>query len=464
MGRKPKNSPDELDQLLLNAQRTRADKDKPGASFPTVPISKRVMELAQFFGAIKYRDMRKMLSILAKCKKLEEKFFQIAEAKLPFKPDNWSFFFLKGHSGINPPGFIPEVFEKGRGLVARMDEIKHLLENDAESRHAYDDFEACWWGMDSLNYKLSEWIHEQFRNGSLEKKIESFKNEKAKKTMLSKGFASNLMVPGKAEVVRKTGELPDLSIGERQALQFLLGKLQNMTDREKYLKKRLLEDEEEEPKKHGFFVVFEQTEALRQNYGNIRFDGYHYQNLEKSLGDLLEKKRKLLIETERDTLELSLTLIQKLEMRHKFHEDPEFRSYVAVRIPYDVAKLHDKKYTSYPDDHFALLRNTPPKTVLDKTEIRFFDFLRSEAPHKPGDRTTVRRKRDPFLEMIGGKESVANNNQGRLAERIENAYLIKAINMNLLKGWHTETNSDGEEVYVFEYPQKQKGSKIVKVS
>ena len=456
MGRKPKNSPDDLDILLLDAQRISADKGKPGASLPSVPISKRVMEFAQFFGAIKYRDMREMLSILAKCKKLEEKFFQIAEDKLPFKPDNWAFFFLKGHSGIDPPGFIPEVLEKGRGLVARVDEMKHLLETDENVRRTYDDFEACWWSMDSLNYRLSEWIREQFHNGSLEGKILGFKNEKTKKTMLSKGFASNLMIPGKAEVVKKTGELPDLSIGERQALQFLLGKLQNMTDREKYLKKRLLEDEDEDPKKHGFFVVFEQTEALRQSYGNIRFDGYHYQNLEKSLGDLLEKKRKLLIETAKDTLELSLTLIQKLEMRHKFHEDPEFRSYVAVRIPYDVAKLHDKKYTSYPDDHFALLRNTPPKTVLGPTEIRLFDFLQSEAPHKPGDRTTVRRIKGPFLAMIGGNESIENNHQSRLAERIEQTYLVKAINMNLLKGWHIEANSDREEVYVFEYPPKQK--------
>jgi len=42
-----------------------------------------------------------------------------------------------------------------------------------------------------------------------------------------------------------------------------------MTDREKYLKNRLLDGEEEYPKKHGYFVVFEMTEALRKSYGNI---------------------------------------------------------------------------------------------------------------------------------------------------------------------------------------------------
>ena len=68
MGRKPKNMPDELDSFLLDVMKIRADKDNPGASLPTVPISKRVMEFAKFFGAITYREMRQMRSKVARCK------------------------------------------------------------------------------------------------------------------------------------------------------------------------------------------------------------------------------------------------------------------------------------------------------------------------------------------------------------------------------------------------------------
>ena len=454
MSRKPKNAPDELDQLLIDAQRIRSDKDRQGTSLPAVSISKPIMEFAQSFKAIKYREMREMLSVSTKCRKLESQFFKIAAQRLPFKPDNWLFFLIKGQAGISPPGLIPQTFEDGRGLVARVEEIKALLESDPEVRSAYDAFEICWIRVDHLSYELSNWIHNQFKNGTLEKKIATFRNEREtkRKTTLSKAFVSNLIDPNKADIVKKTGELPDLSVGERQALQFLLGKINNMSDREQYLKEKLLDGDEEDPKKHGYFVVFEQTEALRQSYGNVRFDGYHYDNLEQSLFALLEKKRKLLIETKKDTLELSLSLLQKLEMRHKFHEEPEFRSYIAVRIPYEVVQLHDKRYTSYPEDHFALIRNTPPKTLLDKTEIRFFDFLRDEAPYK-GKPKTLRKLKEPFLDLIGGSETTENRNKSRLAERID-TYILKAVNMGLLKSGKTETNAKDEEVYVLEYAGK----------
>jgi hypothetical protein len=459
MGRPPKNTPDDLDKLLLDAQHIQIDKDTPAASLPNIPISKRIMEFAQFFGALKYRDMRKMLSILTKCRKLESDFFKIATPKLPFEPVNWTFSFINGHRGIDPPRFVPETFEREKGLIPRIDEMRHLLAIDQEVRQAYDAFEKCWYNIETLNYSLSNWIHEQFRNGTIEKKIKSFKDkiENKKKIKMSKGLVSNLIEPSKTEVIRKTGEPPDLSVGERQALQFLLGKIDSMTEREKYLKTRLLDGEEECPKTHGYFVVFEMTEVLRKSYGDIEFSGYHYGNLEKSLLDLLEKKRHLLIETEKDRIEFSAPLLQKLEFKHQYHHEKEWKNYVAVRIPFDVAKLHDKKYTYFPDNHFALLRNTPPKTLLDKTELRFFDFLRNEAPHKPGETKIVRRKKDAFLDLIGGPEHEDNRNKVRLAHRIEQSYLPKAEhpNMKLLRSWTLEINADGEEVYVFEFEDKQ---------
>jgi hypothetical protein len=221
MGRPPKNTPDDLDKLLLDAQHIQRD------ILPNIPISKRIMEFAQFFGALKYRDMRKMLSILTKSRKLEEEFFKITTPKLSFEPVNWAFLFTHGHRGIDPPGFVPETFEREKGLVARRDEMLQLLTTDPEVRQAYDAFEECWSSMEHFTYSLSNWIREQFINGTIEKKIKSFKDkvECKKKIKISKGLVSNLIEPSKTEVIRNTAEPPDLSVGERQALQFLLGNI-----------------------------------------------------------------------------------------------------------------------------------------------------------------------------------------------------------------------------------------------
>lgn len=99
-----------------------------------------------------------------------------------------------------------------------------------------------------------------------------------------------------------------------------------------------------------------------------------------------------------------------------------------------------------------MIRSTPPKTRLAKAEVRFFDFLRDEAPYRRSQKRNVRRKKESFLELIGGLEIVDNRHKARLATKIEKIYIPKAINMNTLINGKIEINSGGEEVYVFEYP------------
>ena len=459
MGRKSKNAIDELDQLLLESQKIRAEKDRPIVSLPSVPISKRVMEFAQTHGSIKYREMRELLSAMTKCRKLESEFCQIATPKLSFKPDNWSLFFMRGQSETNTVGLIPETIEAGQGLVPRVAEIQLLYRQDAEVRRSYDEFEVCWRTMDRLSYPMSEWIREQFKNGSLEAKITAFKNKTvAKKTRISKALISNFVDPSQAEVVKGDGELPALSVGEREAMQFLLWKIENMTETELHIRDTwILDGKEERPKENGYAVVFERTEALKKNYGdNIEFSGWQFKSLEDSLTSLLKKERKLVLVKGNERAKITGTLIRNFQLEIDSIDNPGLsKHYAYVQIPYDVAHLHDKLYTSFPSNHIALIRNTPPGTRITDSEICFFDILWQEAPHDRSKTKTVRRKKDSIVVHVGGKESREAWHQGRIAGRIEALFAPKAINMGILKRFEMCTNADGEEIYEWEYSNEE---------
>ena len=167
---------------------------------------------------------------------------------------------------------------------------------------------------------------------------------------------------------------------------------------------------------------------------------------------LLEKKRKLLIIKKKGNLELSISLIDKLEMTFTPAGKAVGKKYIMARIPYDVINYHGK-YTSFPENHFALLRKTPPKTIPDKTETRFFDILYNEKPYKKNQDRIVRRLKNNFLLTIGGKGLIEQRNKERLADRIENFYAPKAINLGLIKSFKEDTNREGEIVYVIEYEE-----------
>ena len=167
--------------------------------------------------------------------------------------------------------------------IAKVEEIRSLLEADNEVRRSYDDFEESWWEMDHLLNKMSEWVHEQFRNGSLEKKLESFKSKDSErnKARISKALIANFVDPSTAGIVRESGELPSLSVGEREAMQFLLWKIDNMTEVEMHIKTEfILDGVKERPKESGYVVVFERTQALKKSYGeDICFSGKHFNTL-----------------------------------------------------------------------------------------------------------------------------------------------------------------------------------------
>ncbi|MCE5318871.1 MAG: hypothetical protein LLG04_16105, partial [Parachlamydia sp.] len=191
------------------------------------------------------------------------------------------------------------------------------------------------------------------------------------------------------------------------------------------------------------------------NYGdNIDLAGWHFKSLEESLTSLLEKKRKLVLIKCGERMEISKTLVNHLEMRHEFTNEPGFKDYIAVWIPYDVAHL-DKLYTSYPSNHIALIRNTPPETRITDSEICFFDILWQEAPHDRSKRKTVGRKKRSIVDCVGGSETKDHYHQGRIARRIEALFAPKAINMGILKRFDIYTNADGEEVYEWEYSDEE---------
>ncbi|MCE5316547.1 MAG: hypothetical protein LLG04_04190, partial [Parachlamydia sp.] len=232
MGRRKQNAPDDLDELLIAAQRARSNTDKAIANLPSVPRSKRVMEFAQFHGAIKYRELRELITAMTKSRKLEADFCRIATEKLPFKPDNWTLFAIDPPADKIFPWLIPETLEPGRGLVTRPEELQTLLTQDEESQQLYEAFKASFKYESRLADKPSNWIREQFKNGSLEAKIISFKNKFSKKTRISKALISNFVNPAQAQIVKEEGGLPALSVGEREAMQFLLWKIDSMSKTE----------------------------------------------------------------------------------------------------------------------------------------------------------------------------------------------------------------------------------------
>lgn len=455
MARK-RNSLDDLDGLLIAAQRARKD---PTTSLSAgIAISRKILEFVQNYKVLKYREMRALTTAHKNLKELQYEIMTKSEQHLAFKPDNWALFSTYGDYDNDEPKIIPETYNAELGLVSHKQDMKQILIENEEIRRLHGTFEKA---LEDITKKFriaTEWIHEQFINGTLESKIISFKDNKNKKrTKISKSIISNLINPQATEIVREEGEIPLLGVGEREALQYLFCKLENMNERELHIKNNwILSGRKEDTVKDGYLVVFDKNEALRRTYGeNIVFSGKHYNNLKSNLEKLWETKRKLLLKRNGEQLELSLTLIKRVEMRHKVDEHSEYRNYIAVWIPHDVVYLHDDLYTSFPHDHFPKLRHTPPKTTISESEIRFFDFLYQEMPHDKDKGKDVRRKKAEFIELIGGQEVKENRHLVRIIERIEKLYAPKAINMGLLRGFTTEINKKGEEVYVFKYADKK---------
>lgn len=444
-----------LEEILESARLAKTEKV---AGFGgSLHLNKTVLKFAQQHKVIKYREMRELLKLITSLKEKEKTFIETSEKNLGFSPENWVFFSLWGERGWNPPKLIPEIFDSIEGLKPKKQEITDLIEKNEEVKKAYIDFDSTLAKSEQKSAVIYRWIHEQFRNNTIESKIESFLDKEKSKTRMSKALISSLMSPSNSQIIKTEGELPDLSVGEREAFQFLAWKLYNMSEKELHIRDNwILDGKKEDSKKTGYLVVFEQTEALEKNFGkNIEFSGPHYRKLREDLKSLLEKKRRILLHKQGETLELSLNFLQKLEMRHKYADDLEYRNYIAVWLPYELVRLHDKLYTAYPNDHFAQLRHTPPKSQLDKPEVRFFDFIYNEAPHKKNDYKIVRRNKKQFIEFIGGESVIKNRNGPRVGEKIEKIYSQKAKNLNVLKDFSVETNREGEEIYVFEYHEKR---------
>ena len=147
-------------------------------------------------------------------------------------------------------------------------------------------------------------------------------------------------------------------------------------------------------------------------------------------------------------IELS-QLIKKLDVEHKYSTDPEFKKYIVVYIDYNVIELHEK-YTSYPHNHFALLRNTPPKTNLTELEIAFFDILYSEISYNSEKSKILKRNKEDFLNLLDRKGLMGKNrNLHRLAEKIEGSLKDKAINLGILEKFEIHKNKKRESIYHF---------------
>ena len=443
---------DSLDSLALLAQNCR----ECGAPLErTYAIDSKILAFAQKTKTIKYRQMRAILKKVTQYDKIEKDFIDELTKHLEIEKDHaWSR--LNPLTKTDDPIIFP-FSHSSKKKINYKQIINNLLRKNKPLKEKYTFLSKISTEKFNAIEPVYILIEELYAQGLLESSIVNFKKIIInKKTKISKSFMSSLMHPQKAEIIKQEGELPNLTLGERQALQFLMWKIENMNEREKHLKYNwILEGQKEDHKKNGVLVVFELSEALEKTYGeDLRFCGRDYQNLQSSLFSLLEKQRKLLIEKKNETLELSISFLQKIEMQHKFRKDPEFKKYIAAWIPWDIVKIHDKLYTTYPSHHFAMLRKTPPETRLNEMEVLFFDFLYSESPHKKNEEKIVRRRKNSFLIFIGGEEIAKHRLFSRLAQRIESKYVKKAINLGLLKDFKIETNKDNEQIYVFVFQEK----------
>jgi hypothetical protein len=437
-----------LDLLLSLARQTRENKANWNGGFS---IDKSILEFAQNKTIITYRQTRNLIKLKYGIKKLKKDFiFAIEKVYKPENPYVWTLFLIQGDPDTEPAFFPRSVGDDA--LISHKEEIrllleKHplLLEKNRALKKVFDDYS-------NLTNPIHKWIQKLFIGGSLEREIEGYQKQKGKKknkTLMSRSLVTNFMIPAMASNVEKEGELPALSTSERQTLQFLFSKLENMTERERHLKNLLLEGKEEKTTKNGLLIVFEAQEAIKNSYGQISVDGYHYRELKDALKELCEKQRKLILKNDKDELKISIPLIKKVEIEHKYSFDPEFKKYTVVYIDEQVINLQ-QQYTSFPSNHFAIIREAPPKTRLTSSETAFFDFLYTEVSFDIKKTNIVKRKKSSFLAMLDVNGSVGDSKHiSRLASRVEEIYVSKAKKLGLLEEFKIDTNKDGEQVYCF---------------
>ena len=445
-----KTTLDSLDFLLNLAEHTR----EAGVSWSGgYSLDRKVLEFAQIHKIVTYREAREIIRKRTLARK-EGNILTNETKKFLELP----LFHTWITSRLHDPIVFPAEYQKGKEIYF-LEEMKELLQNNNDIKEKYETFNIALNDAEQATAKVNEWIGSLYHEGKLENWIIAHKNalkHKQKITCIGKELLGNLIVPEKTEVILEKGETPALTVGEREAFQFLLWKAHNLNEEELVIKNEfILEGKGEDYKKNGLIVIFEQQEALKKGYGeNISFAGFHYAKLEESMKSLLEKKRKLLISKKKGNLELTISLIDKLEMTFTPAGKTEGKKYIMARIPYDIINHHGK-YTAFPANHFAILRITPPKSKVDKTETCFFDILCNEKPYQKDQNRNVRRLKDSFLLMIGGKEMIENRNQERLANKIKNIYAPKAINLGLLKSFKEDVNRESKIVYNIEYERHE---------
>ena len=446
MSKNKKINIDSVDFLLKLAQHTR----EVGVSWSGgYPLDRKVLEFAQRYKVVTFREIRGIIKHQTLARKSGEELTSEVEKLLNINSNcNWI------TSTLSEPEFYPTVYRNNKE-VSFKHEMKELINNNKRIKEKYDIYSSSHHIIMIKSKNVIEWIKSLYHEGKLEKHILTHKtllSQKSKRTYIGKALLGNLIEPEKTETILEKGETPSLTVREREAFQFLLWKAENLNEEERIIKNDfILEGKEEDVKKNGLIVIFEGQEALRKGYGeDMSLSGFHYEKLGESMQSLLEKKRKLLISKKKGNLELSISLIDKLEMTFTAAGKAAGKKYIMARIPYDVFNHHGR-YTAFPENHFALLRKTPPKTTPDKTETRFFDILYNEKPYKKNQDRIVRRLKNNFLLTIGGKGLIEQRNKERLADRIENLYVPKAVNLGLIKSFKEDTNREDEIVYVIEY-------------
>jgi hypothetical protein len=424
-------------------------------------IDKSIFEFCQSMGSITYREMRNVASTLAKIKKTQKDLIESLKEKFNHKGYlNWVLcHFDDDFNQGDDPEFYPQSIGEDGAVVSHREEIREIIKQDDSLFKKNKEFRLSLSEFSKNSESIYAWIHQLFVGGTLEADIERFlKQKENKKTQarMSKMLVGNLIKPEISNAVEEVGEPPTLSTSERQTLHFLLWKYENMNDTEKRLKDLLLDGKNENPKRNGICVCFEESEAILNAYGETSPAGFHYNEMKASLKSLSEKNRKLVLRNEKEELKISVPLIKKADLEHRFKHEPEFKKYVAVYLDAQILDLGEK-YTAFPSNHFALLRHTPPKTRLTEQEVKFFDILYDEVSYISGKKNIVRRKKGDFLKQLDIDGSFHGNRLlSRLANTVEKKYVEKGLNLGLLEKFTIEVNRYGEEIYVFTINAKEK--------
>jgi len=342
-------------------------------------IDKSIIEFCQSKGEITYKEMRSIASTQTKIKKTQADLIKSLEAKLKYKGFlNWVLSHWENKEDQRgDPEFFPQSLGENGAIISHKEEVIEILNQDEELFKKNESFRVALSEFTQRTCFIYDWINQLFIRGTLEDEIVNYlKKKETKKTQarLSKVLVGNFLEPEITNAVEEIGEPPTLSTSERQTVQFLLWKADNMNETEKRLKDRLL-DGKGDTKRNGVCVCFEEKEAILNTYGKTTPDGFHYNEIKTSLKTLSEKNRKLVLKNEKEEIKISVPLIKKVDFEHRFINEPEFKKYVVVYLDMQISDLGEK-YTSFPGNHFALLRHTPPKTPkLTEGEIKFFDII-----------------------------------------------------------------------------------------